>query len=190
MPQIEVKFDIDQNGILNVSAADKGTGRSQSITITASTKMSDADIEQKIREAEMNAEEDDRFKELIDVKNQGEALIYQTEKLMKENEAVIGDLKENINRKLADLHAAMATDDITSIKETTEALQTALHEVSSRMYGQQEQGQPQGPPPGGMGNQPPGTTYGHEGKTEDEIEEERFRRATGQDDGVVDAEYD
>ena len=189
VPQIEVKFDIDQNGILNVSAVDKGTGRSQSITITASTKMSDADIEQKIREAEMNAEEDDRFKELTDVKNQGEALIYQTEKLMKENEAVIGDLKENINRKIADLHAAMAKDDITSIKETIDALQTTLHEVSSRMYGQQ-QGQPQGAPPGGMGNQPPGATYGNEGKTQDEIEEEQFRRATGQDDGVVDAEYD
>jgi len=191
MPQIEVKFDIDQNGILNVSAVDKGTGKSQSITISASTKMSDDDIEQKIREAELNAEEDDRFKELIDVKNQGEALIYQTEKLMKENEAVIGDLKENINRKIADLHAAMATDDISSIKETTEALQTALHEVSSRMYGQpQGQGQPHGAPPGGMGNQPPGATYGHEGKTQDEIEEEQFRRATGQDEGVVDAEYD
>ncbi len=193
MPQIEVTFDIDQNGILNVSAKDKGTGKSQSITITASTKMSDNDIEQKIREAERNAEEDRKFQELTEAKNHGESLIYQTEKLLKENEGVIGDLKSSIFDKISSLRSAMESNDVNRIKSATETLQNSLHEVSSRMYGQQQgpnQGAYQGAPPGGMGDVPPGATYGSQGKTQDEIEQEQFRRATGQDDNVVDAEYD
>ncbi|MFW9900883.1 MAG: molecular chaperone DnaK [Candidatus Thorarchaeota archaeon] len=193
VPQIEVTFDIDQNGILNVSAKDKGTGKSQSITITASTKMSDDEITQKIREAERNAEEDRKFQELTEAKNHGESLIYQTEKLLKENEGVIGDLKSAILDKISDLRSAMESDDVSRIKNATEALQNSLHEVSSRMYGQQQgpyQGAYQGAPPGGMGDVPPGATYGSQGKTQDEIEEEQFRKATGQDDNVVDAEYD
>ena len=191
VPQIEVTFDIDQNGILNVSAQDLGTGRKQSITITASNKMSDTDIQDKIREAELHAEEDKQFKEKAGVKNQAEALIYQTEKLMAENEAVIGDLRSGIEQKIADLRSALESDDIYTIKSAMEALQTALHEVSARMYGQQPgQGPYQGAPPGGMGDIPPGETYGYEGKTQDEIEAERFRKATGQDEEVVDAEYD
>ncbi|MFX1408790.1 MAG: molecular chaperone DnaK [Promethearchaeota archaeon] len=193
VPQIEVSFDIDQNGILNVSAKDKGTGKSQSITITASTKMSDNDIEQKIREAERHAEEDRKFKELTEAKNQGEALIYQTEKLLKENEGVIGDLKSRVLNKISDLRSAMESEDVNGIKSAIEALQSSLHEVSSRIYGQQQgpsQGAYQGAPPGGMGGVPPGATYGYQDKTQDEIEEEKFRKATGQDDNVVDAEYD
>jgi len=189
MPQIEVTFDIDQNGIINVSAKDKGTGKSQSITITASTKMSEDEINQKVREAENYAEEDQRFKELTEAKNHGEALIYQTEKLLKENESVIGDLKSNILEKVSDLRSAMESDDVTRIKSSMETLQNSLHEVSSRMYGQQQgqtQGTYQGAPPGGMG----GDNYEYQGKTTDEVEEEQFRRATGQDDGVVDAEYE
>jgi len=166
VPQIEVKFDIDQNGILNVSAKDKGTGKSQSITITASTKMSDNDIEQKIREAEGHAEEDKRFKELVEVKNQGEALIYQTEKLLKENEEIIGDLKDKILQKISDLRGAMESDDENRIKSAIEELQQSLHEVSARMYKQQQ------------------------GKTQDEIEEEKYRKATGQDDDFIDAEFE
>ncbi len=193
VPQIEVKFDIDQNGILNVSAKDKGTGKSQSITITASTKMPDADIEQKVREAEMHADEDKRFKELTEAKNQGEALIYQTEKLLKENEAMIGDLKDRILQKISDLRGAMESEDVSKIKSAMEELQQSLHEVSARMYGQQQEQGPgahaggyQGAPPGGMGD----TAYTSQGKTQDEIEAEQFRRASGQDDNVVDAEYE
>jgi len=188
VPQIEVTFDIDQNGILNVSAKDKGTGKSQSITITASTKMSDDEIEQKIREAERNAEEDRKFQELTEAKNHGESLIYQTEKLLKENEAVIGDLKSDILNKISDLRSAMESEDVSRIKKAMEQLQKSLHEVSSRVYGQQQR-QYQGAPPGGMGGVPPGANYGYQNKTQDEIEEEQFRKATGQDD-VVDAEYE
>jgi molecular chaperone DnaK len=185
VPQIEVTYDIDQNGILNVSAKDMGTDKSQSITITASTKMDDHDIEQKIREAESNAEEDKRFKELTEAKNHGESLIYQTEKLLNENEAVIGDLKSNILDKVSDLRSAMESDDVPRIKSAMETLQSSLHEVSSRMYGQQqgEQQGYQGTPPEGMGDMPP------DGRTQDEVEADQFRKATGQDE-VVDAEYE
>jgi molecular chaperone DnaK len=187
IPQIEVTFDIDQNGIINVSAKDKGTGKSQSITITASTKMSEDEINQKVREAESYAEEDQKFKELTEAKNHAEALIYQTEKLLKENESVIGDLKSNILEKISDLRSAMESDDVVRIKSSMESLQNSLHEVSSRMYGQQQgpsQGAYQGAPPGGMGGDP------YESKTQDEIEQEKFRKASGQDEGVVDAEYE
>ncbi len=191
MPQIEVTFDIDQNGILNVSAKDKGTGKSQSITITASTKLSEDDIQQKIREAERNAEEDRKFKEITEAKNHAEALIYQTEKLMRENESVIGDLKDEILSKISELRAVMESNDVAGMKSATEALQNILHQVSSRMYGQQPgQGGFQGAPPGGMGGAPTGGATSYQGKTQDEIEEEKFRRASGQDDGVVDAEYE
>ena len=195
VPQIEVSFDIDQNGILNVSAKDKGTGRSQSITITASTKMTDDEIERKIREAEQHSDEDKKFRELAEVKNQGEALIYQTEKLMKENESVIGDLRTNIEQKISELKSSIEDNDMGRIKSAIETLQSALHEVSARIYGQQQgagayQEGYQGAPPGGMGDMPPGASYNYQGKTQDEIEEEQFRRATGQDDNVVDAEYE
>ena len=146
------------------------------------------EIKQKIREAERNAEEDKKFKELTEAKNQGEALIYQTEKLMRENEAVIGDLKSRILEKISDLRSAMESNDLKRIKKSTEALQKSLHDVSAKMYGQQ-QGAYQGTPPGGMGGVPPGANYGYQTKSQDEIEEEQFRKATGQDD-VVDAEYE
>jgi molecular chaperone DnaK len=186
VPQIEVIFDIDQNGILNVSAKDKGTGKSQSITITASTKMSDDEIEQKVREAERHAEEDKKFKELTETKNNAEALIYQTEKLLNENEALVGDIKTEILNKISTLRSSMESDNIPGMKKGIEDLQKALHKVSAKMYGQQAgaQGPYKGAPPGGMGG-----NKGHQ-KTQDEIEAEQFRKATGQDDGVVDADYE
>jgi hypothetical protein len=107
--------------------------------------------------------------------------------LLKENEAIIGDLKSNILEKISDLKSAMESEDVVRIKNSTEVLQNSLHEVSSRMYGQQQgpsQGAYQGAPPGGMG----GTPY--ESKTQDEKEQEQFRKASGQDEGVVDAEYE
>jgi len=180
MPQIEVTFDIDQNGIINVSAKDKGTGKSQSITITASTKMSDDEIEQKIREAERNAEDDKKFKELIETKNHAEALIYQTEKLLNENEAVVGDLKAGILTKISDVRSAMESGDVKRINKAMETLQNALHEVSTRMYSQH-----QGAPPGGMGG-----NQGGPKKTQDEKEQEQFRKASSEDDSVIDADYE
>jgi molecular chaperone DnaK len=202
VPQIEVTFDIDADGILNVSAEDKATGKKQSITITAATKMSEDEIEEKVKEAEKYAEKDKKFKKLTETKNRGESIMYQAEKILRENEDLVGDIKDKIEGKIEDLKEALETEDIDRIEKAIDALQEALHEVSSRMYGQ-GQGQPgqagpagqagQGYPgaaPGGMGGAG-GATYraGGGGKTQDEVESERYRRATGQDD-VVDAEYE
>ncbi len=203
VPQIEVTFDIDANGILNVSAKDKGTGRSQSITITASTKMPEEEIKKKVREAEKNADEDKKIRETIEVKNQAEGLIYQTEKLMSENASVIGDLRSNIEKRIAALKSAIEKNDGDKIKKEMEALQKAMHEVSARMYGQQQQqtygqgpypgaqpGEPQGnqeyqgEPPGGMGD-----TKAKGKKSKADEEQEQFRKASGQDDNVVDTDY-
>jgi len=198
IPQIEVSFDIDANGILNVSAKDKGTGRSQTITITASTKMPEEEIKKKVRDAEKNADEDKKIRETIELKNQAEGLIYQTEKLMSENASVIGDLQSNIEKRIAELKSAIEKNDGDKIKKGMEALQKAMHEVSARMYGQQ-QTQGQGPYPGAQ----PGESQGYQGeppsgmgdtkakgkKSKADEEQEQFRKASGQDDKVVDADY-
>jgi molecular chaperone DnaK len=150
--------------------------------------MSEDEINQKIREAERNADEDRKFKELTEAKNNAEALIYQTEKLLNENESVIGDLKSKILEKISELRRAVETDDVKNIKKASEALQKSLHEVSAKIYGQHQtppSGGYQGAPPGGMGG-----NYGYTAKSQDEVEAEKFRKATGQDDGVVDAEYE
>ena len=187
IPQIEVTFDIDADGIINVTAKDKATGKSQSIRITASNKMNDEDIKNKIRDAEKYAEEDKKFKELVEIKNQGETLAYQAENIIKENEGNISDIKNKIEQNINDLKEVLKSDDKKKIEKAIDTLQKSLHEVSSRLYGQQGS---QSAPPGGMG----GTTgtpsnRDKKSKTKDEIEEELFRNATGQD-GIVDAEYE
>jgi len=186
IPQIEVSFDIDENGIIKVSAQDKGTGKKTGITITASTKMSDSEVEEKIREAERYAEEDNRRKELIDLKNQAESMIYQTEKIMKEHADKIGDLKEPIEQKLLALKGAHEGDDPTRIKTAIEDLQKALHEISARIYGQQQSyGEHSGGMPGGMGGMP----HEQDDRPDYEKQADQFRKATGQDD-VVDTDYE
>ncbi|MFO8019953.1 MAG: molecular chaperone DnaK [Promethearchaeia archaeon] len=203
VPQIEVTFDIDADGILNVSARDKATGNEQSITITASTKMSDEEIEEKIREAERHAEKDKKFKELTKLKNSAESIMYQAEKILRENEDIVGDIKSEIEGKIKEVKDALETDDTTRIQNAMDELQNALHKVSSKMYGQQgPQAGPQAGPqgaygaarPGGRGDAAAGRqgTSGAQGKrakTQDEMEEEHFRRATGQDE-VIDADYE
>ncbi|MFX1449503.1 MAG: molecular chaperone DnaK [Promethearchaeota archaeon] len=176
VPQIEVKFEIDVNGILNVSAKDLATGKSQGITITASTKMPDDEIKRKIGEAERYAEEDRRQKELIEAKNHAESLIYQVEKILRENESKVGDLKPKIEQQILSLKGAIESNDLQRIKSGMDELQKAMHEVSARMYGQQ--GGPQ-----------PGYGYGQNYTPPHETEEEQYRKASAQDD-VVDADYE
>jgi len=130
VPQIEVTFDIDENGILNVTAKDKGTGKQTGITITASTKMSDEDIKAKISEAERYAEEDKAKKELVSLKNQAESMIYQTEKIMKEHEDKVGDLKGDIEQKVLALKGAYEGDDASRIKTAMEDLQNEAYQVT------------------------------------------------------------
>lgn len=143
IPQIEVTFDIDANGIVNVSAKDKGTGREQHITITASNKLSDDEIEKKVKEAEMHAEEDKKRKEVIEARNNAESMVYQTEKSLKDlGDKVTADEKREIEDKIADAKNAITGDDLDRIKKTTDALTEAFYKVSGRLY--EDKGNAQG----------------------------------------------
>ncbi|MCI7145817.1 MAG: molecular chaperone DnaK [Clostridiales bacterium] len=137
VPQIEVTFDIDANGIVNVSAKDLGTGKSQNITITSSTKLSEEEINAKVKEAEQFAEEDKKRKEEVEVKNQAETLIYETEKNMKELETALSEEEKNDITAAKDaLQAALNAGNIDEIKEKTEALTEKFHTISAKMYQQ------------------------------------------------------
>ncbi len=143
IPQIEVTFDIDANGIVNVSAKDMGTGKEQSIKITASSNLTDDEIKQKIKEAEMYADEDKKNREAIEVKNNADTAVYQAEKTLKESaDNIEGEDKEKIESAISDLKAAMEADNIDDIKAKTEALQEAFYGVSEKLY-QQAQAQNQ-----------------------------------------------
>ena len=143
VPQIEVTFDIDANGIVNVSAKDMGTGKSQQITITSSTKLSDDEIKAKVKEAEQYAEEDKKRKEEVEVKNQAETLIYETEKNMKELESSLSEQEKNdITAAKDELQSALNAGNIDDIKAKTEALTQQFHTISAKMY-QQAQAQQQ-----------------------------------------------
>ncbi|UEC43650.1 MAG: chaperone protein DnaK [Methanothrix sp.] len=135
IPQIEVAFDIDANGILNVSAKDLATGKEQAITISAPHKLSQNEIERKVREAEEHAYEDTRRKEEIEAKNQAETLVYTAEKTLKEaGEVATADQREKIEKAIAEAKEALAGGDIARIKEKAEALQNAIYELTTAMY--------------------------------------------------------
>ena len=137
IPQIEVTFDIDANGIVNVSAKDLGTGKEQKITITASSNLSKDDIDKKVKEAEEFAQQDKKKKENIEVKNNADQMIYQTEKLMKDLEGKISeDEKKDIEVKLADLKKASEGSDYDDMKKKTEDLTQAFYKVSEKLYKQ------------------------------------------------------
>lgn len=137
LPQIEVSFDIDTNGILSVKAQDKGTGKEQHITIQGSTGLSDEEIEQMQKDAEMHAEDDKKKKELVDARNNADALIFNLEKQMREHDEKIGDdLKKNINLKISDLKELMAKEDVSAenLKTATEGLATEAQEIGKIVY--------------------------------------------------------
>ncbi|SHI00359.1 molecular chaperone DnaK [Clostridium grantii] len=137
IPQIEVTFDIDANGILNVSAKDKGTGKEAKITITASTNLSDDEIEKAVNEAEKFAEEDEKLKEKIDVKNQADTTLYQTEKTLKDlGDKVSAEDKAPVEEKLEVLRNVKDGEDIEAIKAAMEDLTQAFYAISSKMYEQ------------------------------------------------------
>lgn len=142
IPQIEVTFDIDANGIVNVSAKDKGTGKEANITITASTNLSDDEINQAVNDAKKFEEEDKKRKESIEVKNGAEQMIYQTEKTLKElGDKVSAEDKSSIESKIEALKAVKDGEDIEAIKKATEEVTQAFYAVSSKMY-QGAQGAP------------------------------------------------
>ena len=137
IPQIEVTFDIDANGIVNVSAKDKGTGKSQRITIQSNSGLSDEEIDRMVKDAEMNAEADKKMKEKVDTKNNADALLFQSEKVLKDaGDAVDAADKEAIEKAQADLRAVIDSDNTEEIKTKSEALTNAIYKVSEKMYAQ------------------------------------------------------
>jgi molecular chaperone DnaK len=140
VPQVEVSFDIDANGIVNVSAKDMGTGKEQSIKITASSGLSEQDIQRLVREAELHAGEDRKKQESIEARNHADSLIYGTEKSLADlGEKVDAALKSDIEGKMAALRKIMEGDDATAIKNATEELAKASHKLAEQLYQQQAQ---------------------------------------------------
>ena len=151
VPQIEVTFDIDANGIVNVSAKDLGTGKEQHITITSSTNMSKEDIDKAVKEAEQFAAEDAKRKEEVDIRNQGDQMVYQTEKTLEEmGDKIPASDKSNVESALGKLKETLKGNDTQAIKNATEELTKAFYAVSEKLY--QQQGGQAGPGPDMGGN--------------------------------------
>ena len=140
VPQVEVAFDIDANGILSVTAKDKGSGKEQSITITGASTLSESEVDRMVKDAEANADSDQQKREAIDTKNQAETLIYQAEKQVEElGEKVSPEAKTKVELVLTELKEALASDDTRRIKERVEGLQTALMEMGAAVYSGEEE---------------------------------------------------
>ena len=175
VPQIEVTFDIDANGIVNVSAKDMGTGKEQSITITSSTKLSEDEINAKVKEAEQYAEQDKKRKEEIEIRNRAETLVYETEKNVKELENSLSEEEKNdINAAKDELSKALEANNIEDLKAKTEKLTAKFHTISAKMYPQPAQAQQGADPNMGAGAGAAGGT----------------NAGGAQDDNVVDADYE
>ena len=143
MPQIEVTFDIDSNGILHVSAKDKATGKENKIKITAGSGLSDDEIERMVQDAEAHAEEDRKARELVDARNQGEAMIHTIRKTLSEaGDKVEAGEKESIESAISDLEAALKTEDVADIQAKTNALMESSHKMAEQMYQAQDDAGP------------------------------------------------
>ena len=172
VPQIEVAFDLDANGILHVSAKDLGTGKEQSIKITASSGLTDAEIERMTRDAEMHAEEDKKRRELVETRNQADALVHASEKSLKDlKDKVDAETKANVEKEMAKVKEAVKGDDIEAIKTAVEALTAASHKLAEMMYAQASKETPPGGDAGAAGG-----GAGKPGKKDD--------------DDIVDADYE
>ncbi|MDT8447032.1 MAG: molecular chaperone DnaK [bacterium] len=177
VPQIEVTFDIDANGIAHVSAKDLGTGKEQKIQITASSGLSDSEIEKMVSEAEQYAEADKQRRESIEAKNQLDSLVYQAEKTLSENGDKLGEEKAAIETALTEAKAALETDDVERIKAANDALTQAFHKASETLYRTQQEagGQTDG-----------GTEQASEGKSE----KSESKKKGDDDDNIVDADFE
>ena len=173
VPQIEVTFDIDANGIVHVSAKDLGTGKEQSIEITASSGLTEEEIQKLVKEAEMHAEEDKKKRELVDARNMADSLIYTTEKSLKDaGDKVDESVKADINKAIENLKKAMEGEDAQEIKRLTDELTQTSHKLAEAMYAkatQEQQAQAAGGAAGGGAN---------------------TSQDTSQDDNVVDADFE
>ena len=138
-PQIEVSFDIDANGIMNVSAKDKSTGKAQSITIRSSGGLSDNDIDRMVKEAEAAKETDRKKREVIDLKNESDTMVYNTDKQLQEHASRIPDsVKDQVRGDINSVNEALTTDDPTKIREALERLKTSSMEIGKAIYSQQQ----------------------------------------------------
>lgn len=147
MPQIEVTFDIDANGILNVKAQDKATGREQKITITASSGLAETEIQRMVREAEQHSAEDARRREQVETRNHADSAIFTAEKALRDyGQQIPESTRKNIESKVEETRKALEGDNMEAIRRATDALGTAIQEIGASMYGQQQ--------PDGMGGQP------------------------------------
>ncbi len=158
MPQIEVGFDIDANGIVNVSAKDLGTGKEQKITITASSGLTKDEVDRLVKEAESHSDEDKRRREVIDARNQADSLAYQVEKTLNENrDKLPGDDARRIEAAISGLREAAKGEDVNAMKKGIDDLQRASHSMAETLY-RQSQGQPGGgaQPGGGQSQAPQG----------------------------------
>ena len=182
MPQVEVTFDIDANGILNVSARDKGTGKEQRITIQPSSGLAQQEIERMVRDAEQYAEEDASKKEEIELRNQADNAAYSAEKILRENQdKVPEDLKDEIEQKIVDLRSALQGEDVAALRSRLEELSMALQRVGTAVYSQAGGGGQGGEPVQDEGGEPP----------QDEGGEPPQGEGDGQSDGggTVEGEY-
>ena len=171
MPQIEVTFDIDANGIVHVSAKDLGTGKEQSITITASTNMSKEDVEKAVQDAERFAEEDKKRREEVDIKNSADQLVFQTEKTLGElGDKVTADEKAAVEGKLNELKEAIKSGNVDEIKAKQDEVQKAFYPIAEKMYKEAGAQQAQ------QGQQPQQDQY-------------NAGQQSANNDGVVDADF-
>jgi molecular chaperone DnaK len=170
LPQVEVTFDIDANGILSVRAVDKGTGKEQKITITASSGLSKDEVERMKHEADAHASEDTKRKEEVEIRNQADTMAYTAEKTLRDNkDKVPADLNTEIEGKIKAVRSALQGTDISAINNAVQDLNTAMQKVGSTVYGQQQQ---QPPPPGDQQQPPPPPgDKGPEGTVEGEFRE-------------------
>ncbi len=167
MPQIEVAFDIDANGILNVRAHDKGTGREQKITITASSGLSKDEVEKMQRDAEAHAAEDAKHKEEVETRNAADSLAYNAEKTLRENkDKIADDLNKEVEAKIAEVRSALGGSDMEAIRRTMQELSDAMQKVGAAVY---KQPPPEGGQPPPSGEEPPGKE--DEGTVEGEFRE-------------------
>jgi len=168
LPQIEVTFDIDANGILNVSAKDRATGNEQKITITSSSGLSKEEVEKMTKEGELHAEEDRRTKEAIEVKNRADAMVYSTEKLLKEHRDKVSEADaKNIEAAIEDAKKAIQTNDTSQITAAVERLTQASHKLAEAMYKQAAPGASRSGGAAEAGASPPPGSSGGDGKAKE-----------------------
>jgi molecular chaperone DnaK len=179
VPQIEVTFDIDANGILHVSAKDKGTGKEQSITIEKPGGLSDEEIDQMVKDAEAHAEEDKAKKEEIETRNNAETLVSSAEKTLKEAGDIASDeQKSKVEDAISEVKTALEGDDTATIKSKTEALQEAMYEISSLMYQKAQEEAAASEQAAGEGS---GSSTGSEGGSDEDVVDADFEEVDDND---------